>query len=334
MSKKEENKSKKQKPETAVTAQTVNVTKTEQDSYVAVYYPAFTEMERQALVSDTVTEAMRNPHADGLYYAQVDLRALSVDYRYQRSIDFKKSKLDKEFKLERAGTLLVNYRDGKFFVIDGNHRRVAAMISHHTHIGCLIYLPGISYEKEAEIYARQDDNKRNMSIRDSYKAGLECNDPICVKIKDICDKYRLVITTSTKGGNRNLSSLKTAKTIVYEHDAEGLDWIMHVLDKAGWIGQSNATANHYMIALKEVYYDGLLMNCLETYTDNLIKVLSKVSPTILQSYGYLRALGDMSQTSADKRVLATKNIKEIASGTLNEAVINLAAVTSAKAACN
>lgn len=72
----------------------------------------------------------------------------------QARVDYIAANLD----IEQLGTLTVNYRDGHYYVIDGNHRRMA-LIQHgygDQKIQCWTY-DGLTEEEEAEKFLKLND---------------------------------------------------------------------------------------------------------------------------------------------------------------------------------
>lgn len=71
--------------------------------------------------------------------------------------------------------LVVSFRDGKFNVVDGQHR-IAAMRKMadggNVTVPCLIYT-GLSYEQEAELYFKLDQSKGRLRLSHATKALLE-----------------------------------------------------------------------------------------------------------------------------------------------------------------
>ena len=95
---------------------------------------------------------------------------------YQRPVDEKVvDKLVKNWDDRLLDPLIVSFRDGNFFVVDGQHR-VAAMKrmngSGNILVPCKVY-SGLSYEQEAELYYKLDLAKAHLTMAQSTKALLE-----------------------------------------------------------------------------------------------------------------------------------------------------------------
>jgi hypothetical protein len=90
----------------------------------------------------------------------------------------------KNFDEAKLGTLTVSQRDGKIFVIDGQHRLSALRRLQYTHAPCEV-LTGLTYEQEAEYFRTQGNGKRALKPLDLFKAGLISEDAKCLRINEI-----------------------------------------------------------------------------------------------------------------------------------------------------
>ena len=84
--------------------------------------------ERKPTYQAIVNQALRQMNDTGLPFAyiKIPLAFLTVfkqeEGGYQRPLSAEKIKKNKrEFNMDRVNAILVNYRDGKFYVIDGQH---------------------------------------------------------------------------------------------------------------------------------------------------------------------------------------------------------------------
>jgi hypothetical protein len=104
---------------------------------------------------------------------------------YQRATsDRQVAEIVKNFDGAKVGALLVSFRDGYYYIVDGLHRSKAMKILGYTHAPCIV-LTGLTYEQEASYFRRQNQNKRNITTFDDFKAGLEAKDEECLKINEI-----------------------------------------------------------------------------------------------------------------------------------------------------
>ena len=95
---------------------------------------------------------------------------------YQRPVDEKAvDNLIKHWDDRLLDPLIVSFRDGHFYVVDGQHR-ISAMKrmngSTNIMVPCKVY-SGLTYEQEAELYYKLDRAKTHLTMAQSTKALLE-----------------------------------------------------------------------------------------------------------------------------------------------------------------
>ncbi len=94
---------------------------------------------------------------------------------YQRSVrECKLARLMREWDPNLLDPLVVSYRDGNFFLIDGQNRVVVLrrMNGGDVTVPCKLY-HGMTYQKEAELCYKLDKSRENLSVAQSTKALLE-----------------------------------------------------------------------------------------------------------------------------------------------------------------
>ena len=95
---------------------------------------------------------------------------------YQRTVQEKDlAKLLREWDNRVLEPLLVSFRDGKYYVIDGQHRLAAIRRMNDGKdaiIPCTV-LTGLTYEDEADLFYRIDAAKRRLSAAQATKALVE-----------------------------------------------------------------------------------------------------------------------------------------------------------------
>lgn len=224
-----------------------------------------------------------------VYEVDMPLDILEVDDNYQREM----TKLIQDFDPVYAGVLKVSYRNGKFYIVDGNHRRCSALAAGITTLHCIIYT-GLSEADEATIFGQQADSTTPMSPKQKYKAALCAKDPIALAHQNLLDKYGLTIrglnNKSKKiGAHHFLTALNTTWGIAKK--PSGLDklaFIFEVIDKSNWCIHTDAYIAKFINAYDIVWDDAVKHNCLDAYRTNLIHTLAEFNPTIIDAYAKVR----------------------------------------------
>ncbi len=118
---------------------------------------------------------------------------------YQRSVEQKNvDKLIRNWNSLELYPVIVSFRDGKFNVVDGQNR-IAAMRQMagggDVIVPCMIYT-GMTYEQEAELYAKLDKGKRPLTPRQHTKALVESgSDAKILEIKCLVEDVGFVWAT-------------------------------------------------------------------------------------------------------------------------------------------
>lgn len=95
---------------------------------------------------------------------------------YQRPVEQKDvDEIIREWNGRELSPVVVSFRDGKFNVLDGQHR-IEAMRQmaggKDVIVPCIIHT-GMTYKEEADMYARLDTDKKRLTLRQHTKAVVE-----------------------------------------------------------------------------------------------------------------------------------------------------------------
>ena len=121
---------------------------------------------------------------------------LHVDARYQRGEHYARSKrIAADFHWVPFGALVVSKRKGSYFVIDGQHRCVAAIIAKKQYVPCVVFA-GLAIEQEAISWVKINLNRKNPSQVDAWKARLSGKEDDTVEAQKILARYGYRVSTS------------------------------------------------------------------------------------------------------------------------------------------
>lgn len=136
--------------------------------------------------------------SQGEFYL-IDKKELFVDHRYQRSNINKKriSDFAANWSWIRCGSLSVCIRDNEWYVVDGQHRKLAADLrSDIKKLPCLVFELG-NIPQEASAFVDINNNKSSVSSCDRFKALIVAGDETAVGLNN------LMQTTGHKAGNNS-----------------------------------------------------------------------------------------------------------------------------------
>ena len=216
----------------------------------------------------------------GTRIASVPVECMALDFSYQRLLGKTIQKLMVEWDHEQCRFLEVSYRDGKFYIIDGQHRYSVAKAKGIDSLPCIIYT-GLTRREEALRFARQQDNVNKLTNYDTFKANIACGDEsipavkIDMEIKRICDKYGIIVSSYSPKGKCCLRCLYDARL-----DTKAFKWIMETINMSNWAKCCEAYQSRIYRALESYY---------KTYKDmkdvrnKLIELMNSTSPKDLKT---------------------------------------------------
>lgn len=170
--------------------------------------------------------------------------ALRVDPAYQRSVvTTRVAYLAKNWDDKNVGLLTVSFRDGAYWVVDGQHRYLAAMerglLDHK--VLCQVHRD-LTREQEAKLFAALND-QRAPTAYDLYKAGLLYGDSVAIGVEKAARKHGYAVTgQSARGKIACVSKLME----IQKRDPELLDGVLEVTSTA-W-GDDKAGVEAPMVA--------------------------------------------------------------------------------------
>ena len=270
-----------------------------------------------ALVANTTLQNLNggaNVSIGNLSITKVDIRCLYLDTAYQTHLRrHADAKLVNDWDLRKVGTITLSYRNNKLYVIDGGHR-ISAALKHE-----LFWLPAVIYTdltqaEEAEIFAYQNKNVASLKPIDKYTSLLVAGDTITTNIERITEQYGFVVTNKKKNVPRAISSFGALYTIMTDDTTIGydgcacLEWILQTMLDSLWCEHPDFACDTWMKGFMQVYKEGLTNHQLANYKDNLVAILSHITPS------YLSSFASTDNPSAEKRGKASAAILKIARG--------------------
>lgn len=194
----------------------------------------------------------------GKKLAEVPVELMRIDKHYQRAISAIISQLIKKWGNEKCLFLLVSYRDGVFYIIDGQHRWEAAKAIGIDHLPCIIFT-GLTWQEEARIFAEQNKNITKLTPFDTFKANVACGDisypeiKTDLELKSICDRHGITVQKSTRV--KTLKSVTRGRDIINQAGAGGLEWIFTLIESIHWEVHKETYASKMLDLFKWIYMD-------------------------------------------------------------------------------
>lgn len=225
----------------------------------------------------------------------IEASKLISNQPYQRPVNQKNVKAIKDgYVKELVNPVKVSLRNGKYFVFDGQHTLtvLTEMFGEHCIVPCLVYT-GMTYEREAELFALQDQFKRKLNAREQYKALYESDDDDIKRFVKVCEDAGF--TCNFRGGSSaplKILNVKYMYETVYKKRGEKqLSRILRII-KSSYPDEKDAMNDAIIkgIDIFTTLYDG------EFLENSLVDNLKKTSPVVIMRNG--RA--DMTHTGATR----------------------------------
>ena len=225
---------------------------------------------------------MRNTQAIGnKVFAEVPVELIYSDERYQRGemvSSRKVSKLVNNWNPAKMDPLRVAPHDdeGRFSVINGEHRLRAAKVLGYDYLVCeILRCDGI--EEEARLFATQNDEVDNLTPLQKHKANVLCGVPENVLVQNLCEKYDINISGGKHGSRKtNYLSGFSAAVRMAKRNPEIASEVFRVLYEARYHLSYKGLCSEILEALNKVLL--LHKEDNDKVADSLVKYLRHNEP--------------------------------------------------------
>lgn len=222
---------------------------------------------------------------------------LTSGLSYQRPVNPKEvERLIREWDERLLDPIVVSFRDGKFNVVDGQHR-IAALRKMNggngVMVNCKVY-SGLTYEQEADLCYKLDKSKKRLSLSQSTNALVESGtDAEAVEIRRLLEGCGYAWALGKKAGKQNEIVATRAVFNAYRFLGRSAFTRLFSIMRAAWDGDPRS--------LTAVMISGMAL-FLKTYETELddrafIKRLSLVEPDEI----IRRGKGDFSTSNTALR---------------------------------
>ena len=244
----------------------------------------------------------------GKRIACIPVELLELDHAYQRTETGNANKLAENWDDTACEFLLVSFRDGKFYVIDGQHRMIAAKINGIKSLPCVI-LTGLTRSEEARRFSVQGVGRKVLTPTDTFKANIECGNKdykevaTDMEIKRICDKYGVVITKSNfnlEHNQKRLRSINRSRLIVNGNGSECFEWVIKTITETHWENCIDAYEKDMLMLLKSYYTEHI--SDLDNATVKIKSMMNTLTPKDFTSEAVKR-YNNHTKNSAKKILL-------------------------------
>lgn len=192
--------------------------------------------------------------------ATVPLSCCFVDQRYQGMRKHTQiNRLINKWDVRKLSPIVLvpHPEEYRFAIVDGQGRSIAAPLKGMDRLSATILMdaPDDLNERlkfEAEYFIGQDSEVENVKPYEKHLARVIIGDPAAVMLDRLLNKYG-VSFVSTKGMRSEsvLGSYQDTYAICKIHGEKCLDFILSIIENAGWNRETNGYSTYVMKALKE-----------------------------------------------------------------------------------
>lgn len=218
----------------------------------------YEEKSPYAMMAETIVANAYKTDA-GVMFASVPVKMMYVEAAkgdkdgYQRRLDMKHVRdLAAHWDDATCGIIVLAYRNGHFYILDGQHRVEAAKMVGIERLYCLIH-NGLSYEQSADRFARQGERTKGLTGGETIVAGAEANPSSPeATVRRVCNKFGVICNPRYTTERGALSAAERARRIAKIDGEEMLCNIFALIDDFDWHMQHKAYSCTTISALRNV----------------------------------------------------------------------------------
>ena len=212
-------------------------------------------------------------------YRQLNSKNLVISADYQRELQPQRVRsIVSAFNPNLVNPVKVSFRDGKYYVFDGQHTLAALKLLNggtDVIVECKVYY-GLAFKEEAELFAQQNGISRGVESIAKFKALYSAGDIDIVEMVRIAEKVGLIMDFQKHKGTNRIIAMSKAFTIFKAVSNSDYAAILSLI-KDTWGGVSESLNTEILggVYIFHKLYKG------EYKRDYFIRQLSKVSPTMI-----------------------------------------------------
>ena len=137
---------------------------------------------------------------DDMNITKISVNDMKVDMSYQRTPNEKRiRRIAREWDDMQANLIYLSHRSDGYYVIDGNHTRLAYELTGGKFLNCRVY-ENLSKEDEARLYEKLNTSQKKPKFAEILKARIEAGDQLATSyiqlLDDVGIKYSFTQSSS------------------------------------------------------------------------------------------------------------------------------------------
>lgn len=204
----------------------------------------------------------------------VDPKNVSID-GYQRALEADRAqKIAENFNPHLFDPILLSKRkNGRMYIIDGQHRVIAAVIAKIDKVPARI-LMGLSREQEANLFVDAQLQRKPIRAFDRFNAKIIAQDPVFVGINKIVQKARFEIAPHSASNSPRRLRCITLLIMIYK--TAGKDHFQRLVDVLEGLSDGKETGHTNDMFIRPMHRI-LREHGADISIDHMIKAFEKVS---------------------------------------------------------
>lgn len=226
-------------------------------------------------------------------YKQVSTKNILVDPMYQRELNpAKVSQIVSDFDPRLVNAVKVSYREGRYYVFDGQHTMAALKAKHRGQdcmIECKVFY-GLTWFDEAHLFLLQNGHSSGVEINAKFRALMNMGDPEVTRMVRLAEKVGITIDFKKSKAQNKIIAISTLFRIFKNNSERDYLDILHII-KSAWGGTPESFSKEILLGVAAFHrvYRG------QYKPKKLIDRLTQTSPTAI-----IRE-GKVSMATGDKK---------------------------------
>lgn len=175
-------------------------------------------------------------------YGKLNSGQIVSDKSYQRTLEAKRVKdIVDNFNPKLVNPIKVSFRDGKYYVFDGQHTLKALVLRNGNKdllVECKIY-QGLTQEQEAELFAEQNGLSKAVDIAAKMRAKHLAGDKEINELKQCINNLGIVFDFSKSKGSNKIVCYNAVYKIYKKYSAFFLAEVLQII-LAVWNGDEDS----------------------------------------------------------------------------------------------
>jgi hypothetical protein len=217
-------------------------------------------------------------------YRKMSTKELTEDPLYQRDIDPKRiARIVKKYDPCLVNAIKVSFRDGKYWIFDGQHTKVAEKTvrgkGKDVIVDCKVF-SGLTRLDEMELFVEQNGESANVSINSKLKALYNFGDPDVTGMVSAATLAGCIINFSKGTGTNKVTAISTAMKLYLKMPRDHFIDMLTTI-RTAWQGSADGFVREILQGMGlfyEKYYGRFTPR-------DLSKSLYRVSPVQLDREG-------------------------------------------------